>query len=39
VNEELWLYYSGCDREHGSPLDRITCSIGLAKAPLHRLAR
>ncbi|MBN1146079.1 MAG: hypothetical protein JXA78_02395 [Anaerolineales bacterium] len=38
VGDELWLYYSGCDLEHGSSLAATTCSIGLATAPYNRLA-
>jgi hypothetical protein len=38
VGEELWLYYSGCDLEHGASLLATTCSIGLATAPYNRLA-
>jgi hypothetical protein len=38
VEDELWLYYSGCNQEHGSNLQTIVCSIGLAKAGHHRLA-
>jgi hypothetical protein len=38
VEDELWLYYSGCNMEHGASLRDTVCSIGLAKAPYHRLA-
>jgi len=38
VENKLWLYYSGCNLEHGGDLRTITCSIGLAKADYHRLA-
>jgi hypothetical protein len=38
VGDELWLYYSGCNLEHGGDLRTIICSIGLAKAGYHRLA-
>jgi hypothetical protein len=36
--DKLWLYYSGCNLEHGGDLRTIRCSIGLAKADYHRLA-
>jgi hypothetical protein len=38
VGDELWLYYSGCNQEHGSSLAITVCSIGLAKAGYNRLA-
>ncbi len=38
VDNRLWLYYSGCNREHGSLLQGTTCSIGLARIGLNRLA-
>ena len=38
VGNKLWLYYSGCNLEHGGDLRSVTCSIGLAKADYHRLA-
>ena len=38
VGHELWLYYSGCNLEHGSNLYDTVCSIGLAKAVYNRLA-
>jgi len=38
VGNELWLYYSGCNLEHGSSLTATVCSIGLARASYHRLA-
>jgi hypothetical protein len=38
VGHELWLYYSGCNLEHGSNLYESVCSIGLAKAVYDRLA-
>ncbi|MBN2495680.1 MAG: hypothetical protein JXR96_13890 [Deltaproteobacteria bacterium] len=31
VGDELWLYYGGCDEEHGVNLEEKDCSIGLAK--------
>ncbi|MBN2496404.1 MAG: hypothetical protein JXR96_17555 [Deltaproteobacteria bacterium] len=30
VGDELWLYYGGCDTEHGTPLDAMRCAVGLA---------
>ena len=38
VGDELWLYYSGCDQEHGVNLRATVCSIGLARIHYHRLA-
>jgi hypothetical protein len=38
VDNQLWLYYSGCNREHGSSLQNTTCSIGLARIGYNRLA-
>ncbi len=38
VGDELWLYYSGCNKEHGALIQNTVCSIGLAKAPYNRLA-
>ena len=38
VGHELWLYYSGCDLQHGGNLYATVCSIGLAKAVYNRLA-
>lgn len=38
MGDELWLYYSGCNREHGASLANTNCAIGLAKAGYHRLA-
>ncbi len=38
VGSQLWLYYSGCNQEHGINLSTTVCSIGLAKAPYNRLA-
>lgn len=38
VGDEFWLYYSGCDQEHGAPLQDTACHIGLATAPYNRLA-
>ena len=38
VGDELWLYYSGCDHQHGSALDQIRCNIGLATLPYNRMA-
>lgn len=38
VGSELWLYYSGCNLEHGSRLPDTVCSIGLATIPYLRLA-
>ncbi len=38
VGDEFWLYYSGCNQEHGASLQNTTCSIGLAKAGFNRLA-
>ena len=38
VDNRLWLYYSGCNREHGSTLQNTTCSIGLARIGFNRLA-
>jgi len=38
VGDELWLYYSGCNKEHGAIIQNTVCSIGLAKAPYNRLA-
>jgi hypothetical protein len=38
VGSELWLYYSGCNLEHGEKAAGITCSIGLATLPYLRLA-
>ncbi|OQY87720.1 MAG: hypothetical protein B6D39_12460 [Anaerolineae bacterium UTCFX2] len=38
LGDELWLYYSGCNREHGANLRTTNCAIGLAKAGYHRLA-
>jgi hypothetical protein len=38
VGDEFWLYYSGCNQEHGAPLEKTACHIGLATAPYNRLA-
>jgi hypothetical protein len=38
VGDELWLYYSGCNLEHGSSLYDTVCSIGLSKVDYDRLA-
>jgi hypothetical protein len=38
VDNKLWLYYSGCNREHGSNLNDTRCSIGLARIAFNRLA-
>lgn len=38
VDNKLWLYYSGCNREHGSSLQDTTCSIGLSRIGFNRLA-
>jgi hypothetical protein len=38
VGDELWLYYSGCNLQHGANLYESVCSIGLAKAVYNRLA-
>jgi hypothetical protein len=38
VDNKLWLYYSGCNREHGASLQDTTCSIGLARIAFDRLA-
>lgn len=39
VGDELWLYYSGCNLEHGEDphLVNTVCHIGLATAPYNRL--
>ncbi len=36
--DELWLYYSGCNLQHGGNLQEMVCSIGLAKQKVNRLA-
>lgn len=38
VGSELWLYYSGCNLEHGEKASDMVCSIGLATLPYLRLA-
>jgi len=38
VDNKLWLYYSGCNREHGSNVNDTRCSIGLARIAFNRLA-
>jgi hypothetical protein len=38
VDTRLWLYYSGCNREHGAKLSETRCSIGLARIAYNRLA-
>jgi len=38
VGDEFWLYYNGCNQEHGAPLEKTACHIGLATAPYNRLA-
>jgi hypothetical protein len=38
VGDELWLYYSGCDQEHGVNLRTTDCGIGLARVHYQRLA-
>ncbi len=38
VDNRLWLYYSGCNREHGANLNDTRCSIGLARVGYNRLA-
>jgi hypothetical protein len=38
VDNRLWLYYSGCNREHGANLNDTRCSIGLARIGMNRLA-
>ncbi len=30
VNDAVWIYYGGCDKEHGQPTKTINCAIGLA---------
>jgi len=37
IGHELWLYYSGCNLQHGGNLYSTVCSIGLAKAVFNRL--
>jgi hypothetical protein len=38
VGDELWLYYSGCNQEHGVNLRTTDCGIGLARVHYQRLA-
>jgi len=38
VDNKLWLYYSGCNKEHGANLNETRCSIGLARIGMNRLA-
>ncbi len=38
VGDELWLYYSGCDQQHGTRFEYVNCKIGLATQKYHRLA-
>jgi hypothetical protein len=38
VGNSLWLYYSGCNHEHGSSQTDTVCNIGLARIDFNRLA-